>query len=124
MLRKGIERHAQPFATQVRASFSSSSTAGAGNLALVGDAQQQSGGFLSRLFGTPQRITTPLTEPLPGLDYPPPATQATSPPDTQVTTLPNGLKVASEATPVSLAQRSPGGIVLWQPGPTHFLPFG
>ena len=124
MLRKGIERNAQPFATQLRASFSSSTTAGAGNLALVGDAQQQSGGFLSRLFGTPQRITTPLTEPLPGLDYPPPATQATSPPDTQVTTLPNGLKVASEATPVSLTVRSPVVFVLWQPGQKQFKAFG
>ncbi|KAK9844905.1 hypothetical protein WJX74_008454 [Apatococcus lobatus] len=99
MLRKGLERNAQPLAVQLRASFSSSVTAGAGNLALVGDAQQQSGGFLSRLFGAPQRITTPLTEPLPGLDYPSPATQPTSPPETQITTLPNGLKVASEATP-------------------------
>ena len=101
MLRKGLERNAQPLALQLRASFSSSATAGAGNLALVGDAQQHSGGFLSRIFGTPQRITTPLTEPLPGLDYPPPAAQPTSPPETQVTTLPNGIQVASEATPVS-----------------------
>ena len=102
MLKKGLERHAQPVAQQLRASFSSTSTTGAGNLALVGDAQQHSGGLFSKLFGTPQRTTTPLTEPLPGLQYPAPATQPTSPPETKVTTLPNGLRIASEDTPVSL----------------------
>ncbi len=61
------------------------------------------GGFLSKLFGggAKGRITTPLSEPLEGVNLPladPPLTQQ---PTTEVTTLGNGLKVASEATPVS-----------------------
>jgi hypothetical protein len=61
---------------------------------------QKSGGFLSRIFGGGStRLSVPLTEPLPGVQepaYEPP----TSAPTTQVTSLPSGLKIASENTPV------------------------
>ena len=66
----------------------------------LADTVQKSTGWLSRIFGQgSNRLTVPLTEPLPGVQeptYEPPA----SAPTTQLTTLPSGLKIASENTPV------------------------
>lgn len=42
----------------------------------------------------------PMTEPLPGLTLPTPASSSAPAPATQLTTLPNGAKIASEDTPV------------------------
>lgn len=60
------------------------------------------GGFLSKLFGGggKGRISTPLTEPLEGVNLPLAEPPLAQPPKTEVTTLGNGLKVASENTPV------------------------
>lgn len=61
------------------------------------------GGFLAKLFGGggKGRVTTPLTEPLEGVNLPLADPPLIKQPTTEVTTLDNGLKVASEATPVS-----------------------
>ncbi len=69
----------------------------------LADTVQKSTGWLARIFGQgSNRLTVPLTEPLPGVQeptYEPPA----SAPTTQLTTLPSGLKIASENTPVGEA---------------------
>ena len=54
-------------------------------------------GFLAKLFGS-QRVDVPLTDALPGYQQPSPSGPPSSPPETHSTTLPNGLKVISEAT--------------------------
>lgn len=66
---------------------------------MVAGSGGSSGGFLSGLFGGSSRLTVPLTEPLPGVQVThnePPMTA----PTTEMTTLSNGFKVASENTPV------------------------
>lgn len=47
------------------------------------------------------RITTPLTKPLKGLKVPPPYRASKEPPPTEITTLENGARIISEASPVS-----------------------
>ena len=71
-----------------------------GAVPALSETVQKSGGFLSRIFGGgSSRISVPLTEPLPGVQEP--AYEApTSAPTTKVTSLPSGLKIASENTPV------------------------
>lgn len=59
-------------------------------------------GLLSMFFGTP-RVQTPMTEELPGYQIPPPVGPPSSEPETESTTLTNGIKVVSEATHVSFA---------------------
>ena len=56
-------------------------------------------GFLSGLFGGSSRVDVPLTDPLPGVVLPEHA-EITDMPKTEMTTLSNGLKIASENTPV------------------------
>ena len=63
---------------------------------------EQPGGWLQKLFGSPKRLSVPLTEPLPGVQHPSPATFPSSPPSTNTTKLSNGLVVAAEETPVSV----------------------
>lgn len=57
-------------------------------------------GFLAKLFGS-QRLDVPLTDELPDYQRPVPVGPPSSPSETQSTTLPNGLKVLSEASYVS-----------------------
>ncbi|GBG84704.1 hypothetical protein CBR_g39080 [Chara braunii] len=63
--------------------------------------QSQEGGFFSKLFGLKKSgpVITPLFEPLPGLQTPSPVEFASIPLETKITTLPNGMKIASEDTP-------------------------
>ena len=49
----------------------------------------------------PARLTTPLTQPLPGLAQREPHSFPHSSPPTEITVLPNGVRIISEATPVS-----------------------
>ena len=62
----------------------------------------ESKGLLSSLFGSgaSNRVTTPLTDPLPGVVLPEPIAPPVDAPKTELTTLANGLKVASENTVV------------------------
>lgn len=55
-------------------------------------------GFLSSLFGGGDRVMVPLTDPLPGVVLPEYATPPAKAPKTDMTTLSNGFKVASENT--------------------------
>lgn len=58
-----------------------------------------SGGFLSWLLGDkPASKVPPLFEPLPGIKTPPPLPDFVEPAATKITTLSNGLKIASEDT--------------------------
>ena len=66
------------------------------------DVANKSRGFLAQLFGGgPSRLSVPMTEVWPNVPEPnytpPPSTM----PETESTTLPNGVKVVSEATYVS-----------------------
>lgn len=57
------------------------------------------GNWLSSVFGgdgTPKGCGIPITEPLPGFVEPTPAYTPAEPPSTELTTLPNGFRVASE----------------------------
>lgn len=63
---------------------------------------ESSGGLLSWLFGS-SRPLVPMTEPYPGVALPSESAIATTRPPTEQTTLSNGIRVASEATPVSRA---------------------
>ena len=59
-------------------------------------------GLFANIFGgSSTRITTPLSDPLPGVALPEHIAPPAEAPKTQLTTLSNGLKVASENTPVS-----------------------
>lgn len=48
-----------------------------------------------------KRISTPLTQPLPGVVEVPAYRAPSQPPATEVTVLPNGVRIISEASPVS-----------------------
>lgn len=62
-----------------------------------------SGGLLSRLLGdTPSNVLPPLYEPLVGVRHPEPLSDASKASETKLTTLQNGLRIASEDTPVFL----------------------
>ena len=97
MLGQGLKRGATPVLAR---GLSSSAAVQAALPAVANEAT--SGGFLSKLFGGGgSRVSTPMTEPMEGVNLPiaePPVTQA---PQTQVTKLGNGVQIASEATPVS-----------------------
>lgn len=87
----------RPLANSVRSLHTSSSPAAA--LPALSDVQASAGGFFSKMFGgRPSRSLVPLTEALPNiesafLDSPP-----SEAPKTELTTLGNGFKVATEAT--------------------------
>ena len=68
--------------------------------ALAADTPATQGSWISRLLGAVPREGTPLSDPLPGVTEVPPATFPSQPPETQLTTYPNGMKLASEDTPV------------------------
>ena len=56
-------------------------------------------GLLASLFSSGERVTVPLTDPLPGVEIPASAVSS-APAKTELTTLANGFKVATEDTPV------------------------
>jgi processing peptidase subunit alpha len=56
-------------------------------------------GFFGQLFGKSSRVQVPLTDPLPGVDVSHQDVPAEAP-RTEMSTLSNGVKVASENTPV------------------------
>eukprot|EP00898_Chlorokybus_atmophyticus_P006707 jgi/Chlat1/7037/Chrsp56S06707 len=56
-------------------------------------------GFLASLFGkSVTKVDVPLTQALPGVSIPEPETPSATPPETRITTLDNGLRIASENT--------------------------
>lgn len=59
------------------------------------------GGFLKWLPEHAARISTPLTQPLPGITPEQPSAAPTSTPPTEMTVLENGVRIISEASPVS-----------------------
>ena len=60
-------------------------------------------GLFAKLFGGfgPGRLMVPLTDPLPNVEEPSPISPPATKPETETTTLANGVKIASEATYVS-----------------------
>lgn len=68
--------------------------------AVATDPVASGGSWITRLLGGPAREGTPLTDALPGVPEVKPAQWPDKPPDTEMTTYPNGAKVASENTPV------------------------
>ncbi|KAF0916012.1 hypothetical protein E2562_000642 [Oryza meyeriana var. granulata] len=61
-------------------------------------AQRSSGGFLSWLTGPRSNALPPPDFTLPGVTIPPPLPDLVEPGKTRITTLPNGVKIASETT--------------------------
>lgn len=93
MLRQGLEQQLRLLGARCFSSTAISSQAPALATAI------KSKGLLGSLFGGSSRVTTPLTDPLPGvpdLVHEAPA----SAPATETTTLANGVRIASENTPV------------------------
>lgn len=95
-------RGLRPLKTNLRQFHSSSSTQ-ASAVPALSDVQSSASGFFSKLFGgQPQRSLVPMTEALPDvhptfMDSPP-----SDAPKTEMTTLSNGFKVATEATVVGV----------------------
>lgn len=94
-------RGLRPLKTNLRQFHSSTSTE-ASAVPALSDVQSSASGFFSKLFGgQPQRSLVPMTEALPDvhstfMDSPP-----STAPKTEMSTLSNGFKVATEATVVS-----------------------
>lgn len=61
-----------------------------------------SGGLLSWFLGGNSKSLPPMDFPLEGVTVPPPLPDYVEPAKTKITTLPNGVKIASEASPVSI----------------------
>lgn len=66
----------------------------------VATKSSSSGGILSWLTGGSSSASTPLEYPLSGLDLPPPLPDYVEPGKTKISTLPNGVKIASETSTV------------------------
>lgn len=64
----------------------------------VATKSSSSGGILSWLTGGSSSASTPLEYPLSGLDLPPPLPDYVEPGKTKISTLPNGVKIASETS--------------------------
>ena len=67
----------------------------------VSNTAASSVGWLGKLLGGSSRIDTPMTDPLPGVEVPPPSLPSKAP-TTEATPLSNGVTIASEATPVRI----------------------
>lgn len=94
MLIQNARRGLQPLASTVRGFSCSSLVQAAPAISTV----PSEGGFLAKLFGASPGLQLPLTDPLPGVDFPP---SAAVKPELKITTLANGSVVASENAPVS-----------------------
>ena len=57
-------------------------------------------GIWASIFGTTPKAMPPMTDPLPGVALPEEPVYPANAPVTEVTTLPNGVKISSENTPV------------------------
>ena len=63
-------------------------------------AKTSSGGFFSWLTGEKSATLPSLEIPLAGITFPPPLPDYVEPSKTKITTLPNGVTIASETSPV------------------------
>jgi len=72
---------------------------GATRLASTSVVKQPQGGLFSWLLGGNSSQLPPLDVPLPGITIPPPLPDFVEPSKTKITTLPNGIKIASETSP-------------------------
>jgi hypothetical protein len=73
---------------------------------------KKTGGFLSSLFGgSSSQKLPPLYEPLPGVPEPPPLDVNAPAPTTKITTLDNGMRIASEDMIVSCSALLSGPLV-------------
>jgi len=75
---------------------------GASRFASTSVVKQSSGGLFSWLLGGKSSQLPPLDVPLPGITIPSPLPDFVEPSKTRVTTLPNGVKIASETSSVLL----------------------
>lgn len=66
----------------------------------VATKSSSSGGILSWLTGGSSSTSAPLEYPLSGVDLPPPLPDHVEPGKTKISTLPNGVKIASETSTV------------------------
>ena len=64
--------------------------------------KQSQGGLFGWLLGGKSSQLPPLDVPLTGITIPPPLPDYVEPSKTKITTLPNGVKIASETSPVLL----------------------
>lgn len=94
MLSGGVRRKAAPTILSYARTYSTSGSVQAAAPAIAEKAQ---GGLLSMFFGS-QRLQVPMTEELPNYQIPPPVGPPSSQPETESTTLSNGLKIVSEDT--------------------------
>lgn len=76
---------------------------GAARLASTSVVKQSDGGLFGWLLGGKSSQLPPLDVPLPGITIPPPLPDYVEPSKTKITTLPNGVKIASETSPVLLS---------------------
>lgn len=67
----------------------------------VAETSSSTPAYLSWLSGGSRAALTSLDMPLQGVSLPPPLADKVEPSKLQITTLPNGLKIASETTPVN-----------------------
>jgi hypothetical protein len=63
-------------------------------------ADADSKGLWAAMFGSTPKAMPPLTQPLLGVEYPAEPNYPATPPATKVTTLKNGVRIATEDTPV------------------------
>jgi mitochondrial-processing peptidase subunit alpha len=77
---------------------------GSSRLASTSVVKPSSGGLFGWLLGGKSSQLPPLNVPLPGITIPPPLPDFVEPAKTKITTLPNGVKIASETSPVSHSQ--------------------
>lgn len=98
MLSGGLRRKAASSVLGCARQLSTSSTAQAAPAVI-----EKPSGFLSMIFGKP-REAMPMTEELTDYQIPSPVGPGSTPPETQSTTLNNGIKIVSEATYVSSRQ--------------------
>lgn len=95
MLSGGLRRKAAPSILGCARQLSTSSSVQAAPAVI-----EKPSGFLSMIFGKP-REAMPMTEELTDYQIPSPVGPGSTPPETQSTTLTNGIKIVSEATYVS-----------------------
>jgi processing peptidase subunit alpha len=88
------------FIKQLR--FSNFQHHGASRFASTSVVKQSSGGLFSWLLGGSSSKLPPLDVPLPGITVLPPLPDFVERSKTKITTLPNGIKIASETSPVLL----------------------
>lgn len=75
---------------------------GSSRFASTSVVKQSSGGLFDWLLGAKPTQFPTLDVPLPGITIPPPLPDFVEPAKAKVTTLPNGIKIASETSTVSL----------------------